>query len=188
MTTPGAEPRDPGGRSGSPPGASGRRGPAALWRLGAWTLASGAAWWIISEGRPGAWAVAVPTVLAAAALAAAIVPWPKRMVRPSAAVRFAGWFLVQSVRGGQDVARRALSPSLPIAPAMVELTTRLPEGAGRVLLADVLSLLPGTFTVDVEGDRILVHALAAGPELEAEFREVEARVADLLGLPAGGSA
>jgi multicomponent Na+:H+ antiporter subunit E len=116
-------------------------------------------------------------------VASALVPWPVRLARPLALVRFAGWFLVQSVRGGVDVARRALSPSLPIEPELLELTTRLPPGAARVLLADVTSLLPGTLSVDLDGDRVLVHALSGGPAVTADFRVLEARVAELLGLP-----
>jgi multicomponent Na+:H+ antiporter subunit E len=152
-------------------------------RTGAWSALGAAAWWIASEGRPGSLGVAVPTVLAAAAVATALVPWPGRLARPLALVRFVGWFLVQSVRGGVDVARRALAPSLPIEPELRELTTRLPPGAARVLLADATSLLPGTLSVDLDGDRLLVHALAGGPAVTADFRVLEARVAELLGLP-----
>jgi len=151
--------------------------------MGAWSALGAAAWWIASEGRPSSLGVAVPTVLAAAAVTTALVPWPVRLVRPFALVRFAGWFLVQSVRGGVDVARRALAPSLPIEPELRELTTRLPPGAARVLLADVTSLLPGTLSVDLDGDRVLVHALSGGPSVATDFRALEARVAELLGLP-----
>jgi len=161
--------------------------PGVVPRLAAWSLAGAAAWWIASEGRPGSLGVAIPTVLCAAAVAAAFVPWPGRLVRPLPLLHFAGFFLVQSARGGLDVARRALAPSLPIEPALLEFTTRLPPGGARVLLADVTSLLPGTLSVDLDGDRVLVHALAGGPAVTADFRDLEVRVAALLGLPPPGS-
>jgi multicomponent Na+:H+ antiporter subunit E len=124
-----------------------------------------------------------PTALAAAALAAWLVPAPRRWVRPLPLLRFLGTFVARSARGGLDVARRALSPALPLSPGFVEVRTLLPEGAARVLLADVLSLLPGTVTVDLDGDRLLLHALEVGPQVEAEVRDLERRLADLLGLP-----
>jgi multicomponent Na+:H+ antiporter subunit E len=158
--------------------------PKRLARLAAWAGALGGAWWALTEGRPGSLVVGLPSVLAAAALATWLVPWPERLVRPLPALRLAGWFAWQSVRGGLDVARRALSPSLPIDPQLVTLSTRLPPGAARVLLADATSLLPGTLSVDLEDDRVLVHALAGGPEVIRDFRALEARIATLLGLPA----
>jgi multicomponent Na+:H+ antiporter subunit E len=52
-----------------------------------------------------------------------------------------------------------------------------------VLLADVISLLPGTLTVDLRGDLVLLHGLDVGPGLAAEVRDLERRVAALHGLP-----
>jgi multicomponent Na+:H+ antiporter subunit E len=140
-------------------------------------------WWAVSEGRPKSWALGAPTVLLAAGLSAWLIPAPRRFVRPLPLLRFLGGFVVRSARGGLDVARRALSPSMPLSPGFLEVRLSLPEGAGRFLLADVLSLLPGTVTVDLEGDRLLLHVLEAGPEVEREVRDLEGRVADLLGLP-----
>jgi multicomponent Na+:H+ antiporter subunit E len=129
----------------------------------------------------------VPTVALAAAIAAASLPPARHALRAGPALRFAGYFAAQSLRGGLDVARRALSPRLPLDAGLVELRTTLPEGAPRVVLADAVSLLPGTATVDLTGDRILVHGLDAGPALERDFRDLEGRVADLFGLPRGGA-
>jgi multicomponent Na+:H+ antiporter subunit E len=142
------------------------------------------AWWVLSEARPGSWGVGAPVALAAAVLAGAIVPWPRHRLRALGLVRFVGFFARESLRGGADVARRALSPGRPLSPGLVELRTWLPAGAPRVLLADVVSLLPGTLTVDLDGDRVTVHGLDAGPALEAGFRALERRLADLFGLAA----
>lgn len=148
-----------------------------------WLGPLAAGWWVVSEGRPGSWGVGIPTVAVAALVAAAVVPLPDRWPRPSALPRFLLAFLAGSLRGGVDVSRRVLSPSLPIDPGLATFRLRLPEGAPRVLLADVLSLLPGTVTVDLDGDRLVVHGLDRGPSLEAGVRELEHRVADLFGLP-----
>jgi multicomponent Na+:H+ antiporter subunit E len=66
-------------------------------------------------------------------------------------------FFVALVRANFDLAMRVLSPSLPIRPAMVEVRTRLKSPLGKMLLANTITLTPGTLTVDVIGDHLLVH-------------------------------
>ena len=66
-------------------------------------------------------------------------------------------FTVALVRANFDLAARVLSPSLPIRPAMVEVKTRLKSPLGKMLLANTITLTPGTLTVDVIDDRLLVH-------------------------------
>ncbi len=155
-------------------------------RAAAWTPPMALGWWVMVEGRPGSWGVGAPVALAAAVVAALVVPPPRRWPNPLALLGFAAFFAVQSLRGGWDVALRALSPAMPLSPGFAELRTTLPEGAARVLLADVISLLPGTLTVELEGDLIRLHGLDLGPGLEAGVRELERRVAALHG--AGGAA
>lgn len=153
-----------------------------LLRAAAWTPPLALAWWVVVEGRPGSWVVGAPVVALAALVAAAVIPAPRRGVRPLALLAFAGAFAAESVRGGWDVARRAWAPTPRLAAGFASVRTRLPEGAARVLLADVVSLLPGTLTVDLVGEVLEVHALEVGPGLEAEVRALERRVAALLGV------
>lgn len=157
-------------------------------RAAAWTPPLALTWWVMVEGRPGSWGVGVPVMLAAAVVAALVVPPFRRWPSPLALLGFLGFFAVQSLRGGWDVARRALSPAMPLAPGFAEVRTSLPEGAARVLLADVISLLPGTLSVDLRGDLIEIHGLDLGPGLEAEVRDLERRVAALAGTPGRGGA
>lgn len=157
-------------------------------RAAGWAAPLALAWWVVVEGRPGSWLVGLPTVALAALVAAFAISPFQHSIRPAAILSFGWYFASQSVKGGVDVARRALAPSMPIAPGFVELTTSLPEGAARVLFADASSLLPGTLTVEVVADRVLVHGLDAGPALLAAARQLEARVADLLRLPPPGRA
>lgn len=76
-----------------------------------------------------------------------------------------------------DMARRVLSPSLPIYPAVVEVHTELHSPLGRLLLANSITLTPGTLTVDVNDDRLRVHWIDArgAEELEAATRAIAAR-------------
>lgn len=87
---------------------------------------------------------------------------------------YLGYFFVALMRANFDMARRVLSPSLPISPAMVEITTGLKSRLGQMLLANSITLTPGTLSVDLNDERILVHWIAApeGINLEQATRNI----------------
>jgi multicomponent Na+:H+ antiporter subunit E len=76
---------------------------------------------------------------------------------------YLGHFLVALLRANIDLARRVLSPSLPIRPQLVEISTGLKSPLGKMLLANTITLTPGTLTVDVVDDRLLVHWVYCPP-------------------------
>ncbi len=139
-------------------------------------------WWVMAEGDLyGLWF---------GALAAALVTWffPRFFAGSAYRIRwralpgFGVFFLAESVVAGFDVAVRLLRPSLPIQPGEITLVTRLPAGAPHWLLANTLSLFPGTLSVSLRGDALVLHGLDLGMDLEASVRKVEARIAPLFGL------
>jgi multicomponent Na+:H+ antiporter subunit E len=87
---------------------------------------------------------------------------------------YLGTFFLALIRANLDVARRVLSPSLPIRPAVVEVETRLKSPLGRMLLANSITLTPGTLSIDIQGDRILVHWIDCPPgtDLKAATRAI----------------
>ena len=56
-----------------------------------------------------------------------------------------------------DVAYRVLHPRMPIRPGIVAVKTGLKQDAAKLMLANSITLTPGTFTVDIIGDTLLVH-------------------------------
>ena len=144
-----------------------------------------ALWWLLTGGDPQSWVVGGPVVLAVAAGA-------HRRVARSPPWRLAGvpammwFFLRESVRGGFDVARRALRPRLPLEPGVVRFTTRLADGSPRLVFAGLISLLPGTLVLGLNGNVLHVHVLDAGPRAEAGLRTLEDRVGALF-KPAAGA-
>ncbi len=89
---------------------------------------------------------------------------------------YLGYFFRELIRANFDLARRVLSPSLPISPEMVEVKTGLQSDLGQMLLANSITLTPGTLSVDLYDDRILVHWIAApaGVDLEQATRDIAA--------------
>ncbi len=56
-----------------------------------------------------------------------------------------------------DVARRVLSPSLPINPGIVVYETKLKNDTAKVILANSITLTPGTLTVDIVENNLFIH-------------------------------
>jgi multicomponent Na+:H+ antiporter subunit E len=73
------------------------------------------------------------------------------------------------VRANLDVAYRVLHPQLPIRPGIVRARTRLVSPSGRVLLANSVTLTPGTLSVDLVGDRLYIHRIHV-PDGDADAR------------------
>lgn len=139
-------------------------------------------WWLLNGGDARSWVVGVPVVLAAAALSLRLRAERAWCWRLAGAPPMAWFFLSQSVRGGFDVARRALHPNLPLNPGVLRVSTTLPLGAPRWFFAGISGLLPGTLVLGFEDDALHVHVLDAGPGAEPQLRALERRVAALFGV------
>jgi len=69
------------------------------------------------------------------------------------------WLLWEIAKSAWDVTRRILDPKLPISPVHVRLKAGQHSDVGRVTYANSITLTPGTITIELEGDDLLVHAL-----------------------------
>lgn len=148
----------------------------------AWAFWLGLVWFIL-EPVPGSWPVGVLAVAVGVGLRLYMGRFDRSGLQAFRLARFSLYFLRASVLGGWDVSRRALTPSLPLSPDVLTYHLSLPSSAARVFLSNALSLLPGTFAADLQGDRLVVHLLAGGPEATLRVRDLEERVADLFETP-----
>ncbi len=89
------------------------------------------------------------------------------------------WLLWQIVLANIDVARRILHPKLPIAPRMIRVRAKQKSALGRTIFANSITLTPGTVSVDLDGDDIVVHALTAEAAQELKEGAMNRRVAGL---------
>ena len=58
-------------------------------------------------------------------------------------------FPIELLKANWDVARRALSPKLPVNPGIVKIPSELKSEYGQAMLADSITLTPGTITMDI---------------------------------------
>jgi multicomponent Na+:H+ antiporter subunit E len=83
------------------------------------------------------------------------------------------WLVREIIVSNLQVAYVVLHPKLPIDPGLLRFRTRLQSRVGHILLANSITLTPGTITVDLTEGTYLVHALvpeAAGNLLEAKMQ------------------
>jgi len=66
-------------------------------------------------------------------------------------------FLKELIISNMDVARRVLSPTLPINPGFVVVQTKLQSNIGKLMLANSITLTPGTLTTEVKGQNLYIH-------------------------------
>ncbi|MEE4271033.1 MAG: Na+/H+ antiporter subunit E [Thermoanaerobaculales bacterium] len=143
-------------------------------------------WFGFNGSDTASWIVGVPSVLIAAWAATRYPGRRSLRFRLTGFVGYSVYFLRQSLLGGWDVARRVLTRDMPIEPGHVSYTTALPAGPARDLLLSTISLLPGTLSAGLDGDRIDVHALDATSDVEADLGRLERRVAGVFSTPEGG--
>ncbi|MEH6636100.1 MAG: Na+/H+ antiporter subunit E [Halioglobus sp.] len=89
------------------------------------------------------------------------------------------WLLGEVIKSSLVVARLVLSPSLPISPTMVELRTTEASDVGKVILGNSITLSPGTVTIDVHENRLLVHCLTRESALDLMKHEAQRRTSRL---------
>jgi multicomponent Na+:H+ antiporter subunit E len=92
---------------------------------------------------------------------------------------YLGWLLWQIIKSGAYVAYVVLHPRMPIEPMLVRFTSRQPNVVARVILGNSITLTPGTFTLEIDGDHFLVHALTRDTEEGLVNGDMEARVGRL---------
>jgi multicomponent Na+:H+ antiporter subunit E len=90
---------------------------------------------------------------------------PKRV---SFFVAYLGILLAEIIKANLDVAYRVLHPRLPITPGIVAIRTELKQDIAKTLLANSITLTPGTFTLDVIGDTLLIHWIVVRSEAPEE--------------------
>lgn len=89
------------------------------------------------------------------------------------------WLVWAIVKANIDVAKRVLNPKLPISPCMVRIKATQKTDLTRVIFANSITLTPGTVSVDLVGDDILVHALTQEAAQDVQSGDMDQRVTHL---------
>ena len=139
--------------------------------------------WVLLNGRWTAEIAVVGLVVSGAiyAFIAAFLGYSPRkewalLKRAGRILAYGGYLVREVVKSSVAVLKLIWSPRLVPEPKLISFHTRLRTDAGKVVLSDSITLTPGTITVNVQGDRMLVHCLDTSFEINENDFEMERRV------------
>ncbi len=83
------------------------------------------------------------------------------------------YYLKALITSNLNVASIVLSPDLPVRPGIVKVKTKLKSSMGRMLLANSITLTPGTLSVDIDGEWLYIHWVTVdSPDIEAATQAI----------------
>ena len=106
--------------------------------------------------------------------------------RPSSAVSiglhhlsYVPWLFREIFKANIHVSRIILDPKLPIRPHLIRVEASQRSELGQVIYANSITLTPGTISLDIRDNGILVHALTDEAADGLKLGEMNGRVARL---------
>jgi len=100
------------------------------------------------------------------------------------AIAFAGYFLVQLLKSNLRVAYDVITPTHLMRPAIIALPLRANSDAEITALANLISLTPGTLSLQLNDEQtaLYVHVMYLDDEAEtiAELQDLERRILELM--------
>jgi multicomponent Na+:H+ antiporter subunit E len=102
---------------------------------------------------------------------------PRRHVTTARFIAYLPWLFYQIILANLNVAYLVLSPKMAISPRITRFKAALKSDLSRVVLANSITLTPGTITMDIVDGEFLVHSLTKKMEDSLLTGEMENRVA-----------
>ena len=135
-----------------------------------------AAWLVLVGGQKlsDIWFVVLWTA-ATTVVSLYAVPPGQWVLRPLGVARFFPYFLLTAIRGGWDVARRVFFRTVPVDPDFVTIEHDR-DSRKTLILAWVISMLPGTASTVITEDSIVVHVLDKKLPVAEEIQELQKRI------------
>ena len=89
------------------------------------------------------------------------------------------WLFYKIIQSSLHLSKLNLHPALPIDPRLISVESKLHHHAAVVLLGNSITLTPGTITVEVDRNNLMVHALDKVLCEDVESRQIESKIADI---------
>mgnify|MGYP001170381576 FL=1 len=84
------------------------------------------------------------------------------------AIKYWPWLFGQIIQSAFNVAKIIMNPNLPITPTMIKIKPLQETDIGVVTFANSITLTPGTISVEIDNDNILVHAITRDNAFDLE--------------------
>ncbi len=93
------------------------------------------------------------------------------------------WLTWEVAKANWVVIMACLKADIDITPTLVKVKTRCKSDLAKATFANSITLTPGTVTVDIDGDRLLVHGLYEQYSQPEAFLEMDRRCAAAADAP-----
>ena len=94
------------------------------------------------------------------------------------------WLLMEIIKANFDIARVIVSRKMPINPTVIKVKATQETELGQVVYANSITLTPGTVTIDIDRDIMIVHALTRDAAEGLKSGEMDRRVTNMEDHPA----
>ncbi|MCD6177071.1 MAG: Na+/H+ antiporter subunit E [Candidatus Cloacimonetes bacterium] len=92
-------------------------------------------------------------------------------------------FIWELIKSNIDVAIRVIQPTIPINPGIVKVKTKLKSRLGRIILANSITLTPGTLTVETNGEDYYIHWIdVTSGDIEGATKKIVSKFEKYLGV------
>ena len=89
------------------------------------------------------------------------------------------WLFYKIIQSSLHLSKLILHPDLPIAPQFISVESKLYHHAAIVLFGNSITLTPGTITVEVDRNNLIVHALDKVLSEDVTSKQMESKIADI---------
>lgn len=146
------------------------------------TLLYSGLWWVLTEGKGSLWIGVFLALGIAFCAPLSVATWP-RQLRWWKLPAFILFMLKLSLRGALEVATLAISPRGDANTLTYSYRFRfLRQPYQQLLMANLVNLTPGTLTLRFSDGALYIHILHHHPNVEAQLKLLESRIAGLYGL------
>ncbi|KHF25816.1 Na+/H+ antiporter subunit E [Solemya velum gill symbiont] len=104
-----------------------------------------------------------------------------RISYPPRLITYIPWLAWETIKSNITVAKLILDPKMPIRPNIFTVKASQPGELGKTIYANSITLTPGTVSMSVDGDEILVHAIDQGTADDLLTGEMDRRVTRISG-------
>jgi multicomponent Na+:H+ antiporter subunit E len=96
-------------------------------------------------------------------------------------ITYIPWLAWETIKANITVAKLIINPKMPIHPNLFTVKASQPGELGKTIYANSITLTPGTVSMSVDGDEILVHAIDQGTADDLLTGEMDRRVTRVAG-------
>lgn len=91
------------------------------------------------------------------------------------------WLFIEIIKANVEVVKAVLKPDMVVSPTLTKIPLTQEHDISKVMFANSITLTPGTVSVLIEEDHILVHALLSDMSAPEDFAEMGERAALAVG-------